>query len=232
MTVITPTDPFVARGTFSAALCAHTAPLQQEFFQIAFVRAAVRGELDRPAYLAFLEQAYHHVKHTVPLLVATRDRLGERHAWLREGLEHYIVEETGHDAWILDDIEACGGDAEAVAHGRPALPCELLVAYAWDTVMRCNPLGFFSMAHVLEGVSARGASGAAEAIRLRLGLPAGAVRYLSSHGELDQDHQRFFNGLMDRLDDPEQQRDLLHRASVFYRLYGDVFRALPTGVAS
>jgi len=214
------------RIPFSAALGAHTRPLQEEFFRIDFVRAAVRGELDRPAYLAFLGQAYHHVKHTVPLLEATRARVDARHAWLREGLDHYIAEETGHELWILDDIAACGGEPDAVARGRPDLPCELMVAYAWDVVTRVNPLGFFGMAHVLEGVSARGASGAAEAIRTRLGLPAGAVRYPSSHGELDQDHQRFFNGLMDRLDDPGGQADVLHCAGVFYRLYGDIFRAL------
>lgn len=222
-----PATPAAALDTFSAQLCAHTAPLQADFFRIPFVHAAVRGELDLPSYVAFLTQAFHHVKHTVPLLVATHARLGPRHAWLREGVERYIDEETGHDAWILDDIAACGGDAEAVARGRPDLPCELLVAYAWDTVTRCSALGFFGMAHVLEGVSARGASGAAEAIRTRLRLPEGAVRYLRSHGALDQGHQEFFNALMDRLDDHGERRDLLHRASVFYRLYGDVFRALP-----
>lgn len=214
------------RRPFSAALRAHTRPLQEEFFRIEFVRDAVRGELDLPAYVAFLGQAYHHVKHTVPLLAATRAGLGARHAWLHEGLDRYIEEETGHELWILDDIAACGGDADAVARARPGLPCELLVAYVWDTVTRVNPLGFFGMAHVLEGVSARGATGAAEAIRRGLGLPAGAVRYLSSHGELDQDHQRFFDGLMDRLDDPAGQADVLHCAAVVYRLYGDVFRGL------
>ena len=221
-----------ASSPFSATLCARTAPLQAEFFLIPFVRAALHGEIDRPAYLSFLTQAYHHVRHTVPLLAATRAALDGRYGWLRDGIDRYIDEETGHDAWILDDIAACGGDAAAVARGRPELPCELLVAYAWDTVARCNPVGFFSMAHVLEGVSARGASSAAEAIRARLGLRADAVRYLSSHGELDQGHQEMFNALMDRLEDPGLQADLLHRAGVFYRLYGDIFRQLPTHAAA
>lgn len=215
-----------ATAPFSARLKAHTRPIQEEFFRIEFVRDAVRGEVDLAGYLGFLGQAYHHVKHTVPLLEATRAGLDSRRAWLRESIDRYIAEERGHEQWILDDIAACGGDAEAVARGRPELPCELLVAYAWDTVTRIDPLGFFGMAHVLEGVSARGATGASQAIGARLGLPAGAVRYLSSHGELDQDHQRFFDGLMDRLDDPAAEDVVLHCARVCYRLYGDIFRAL------
>jgi len=36
--------------------------------------------------------------------------------WLK-----YVREEYGHQEWVLDDIRACGGDAESVRHGAPAL---------------------------------------------------------------------------------------------------------------
>jgi pyrroloquinoline quinone (PQQ) biosynthesis protein C len=211
---------------FHAELQRQTAALQEELFDIPFVRAAVRGELDLPTYLAFLGQAYHHVSQTVPLLMAAGARLDGRHEWLREAIAHYISEETGHHLWILDDIAACGGDAAAVAAARPGPPCELMVAYAWSTVLRENPVGFFGMVHVLEGVSSRGATGAADALRRNLGLPPHAVRYLSSHGALDQDHVSFFGGLMDRLDDEDDRQAVLHKSRTFFRLYGDIFRAL------
>jgi len=208
-----------------------TSSLQEELFAIPFVRHAVRGELDLPVYLAFLGQAYHHVSQTVPLLMAAGSRLDERHEWLRQAIAHYITEETGHHLWILDDITACGGDAAAVAAARPELPCDVMVSYAWNTVLRENPVGFFGMVHVLEGVSARGASGAAGALRKSLGLPAGAVRYLSSHGELDQEHVGFFASLMNRLDNEDDRRAVLQKSRAFFRLYGDIFRALPVSRA-
>ena len=42
-------------------------------------------------------------------------------------LAHYIEEEIGHQEWILNDIKACGGDAEAVRRSQPKVgrnePC-------------------------------------------------------------------------------------------------------------
>ena len=32
---------------------------------------------------------------------------------------------------------------------------------------------------------------------------------------------------MDRIDDAQDQADIVHAARAFYRLYGDVFRSLP-----
>lgn len=203
-----------------------TGDCQRELFEIPFVAAAVRGDLSLRTYVDFLGQAYHHVRHTVPLLMATGARLPRRLSWLRDAIAHYIEEENGHEQWILSDIRAAGGDADAVERGEPDLPCELLVAYAYDTVQRGNPAGFFGMVHVLEGTSVRGASTAAERLQGRLGLDGGAFRYLSSHGALDVEHVHFFAGLMDRLADPEDQAAVLHASRVFFRLYGDVFRAL------
>lgn len=186
-----------------------------------------RGEVSLPSYIAFLTEAYHHVKHTVPLLRAAKAALPAHHAWLNEAMDEYIEEEAGHDEWILDDIRACGGDAEAVRHGRPAHATEVMVAYAYDTIARGNPLGFFGMVHVLEGTSVALALQAADAIQKPLDLPDSAFSYLRSHGTLDQEHTAHFALLMDRIDEPADQAAIAHAARAFYRLYGDVFRGLP-----
>jgi hypothetical protein len=39
-----------------------------------------------------------------------------------------------------------------------------------------------------------------------------------------------FQLLMDQIDDPQDQADIVHAARVFFRLYGDVFRSLPLPV--
>ncbi len=46
-----------------------------------------------------------------------------------------------------------------------------MVAYAYDTIARRNPLGFFGMVHVLEGTSVSLALLAADQIQKPLGLP-------------------------------------------------------------
>lgn len=217
---------------FHATLLEDTRAEQDALLRIPFVQAAMQGDLDRAAYLGFLAQAYHHVRQTVPLLMATGARLDGRRAWLRVAMAEYIREEAGHEEWILQDIAAAGGDADAVRRSEPGRPCELLVAYAWDHVLRRDPLGFLGMVHVLEGTSVRGATQAAHALQDALGLPADAFTYLSTHGDLDQEHTAFFGGLADRLERPEEQDCVLHAAHVFFRLYGDIFRSLPLRAAA
>ena len=43
------------------------------------IQRALHGEVTRELYVEFLTQAYHHVRHTVPLLMAVGARLPERH---------------------------------------------------------------------------------------------------------------------------------------------------------
>lgn len=216
---------------FFEELQRRTAAERDALFAIPVIQDCLAGQVTREQYLAFLGEAYHHVKHTVPLLMACGARLPESHAWLQGAIGHYIAEETGHEQWILSDIAAAGGNADAVRASAPGAAAELLVAYVYDYIARRNPVGFFGMVHVLEGTSQALATRAAQVMRSRLGLPPEAFTYLSSHGTLDQEHVRFFAGLMDRLDAPADRDAVTHVARAVFRLYGDVFRALPRSSA-
>jgi pyrroloquinoline quinone (PQQ) biosynthesis protein C len=201
---------------------------QAELQSAPIIRKAMAGEVTLNQYVAFLTQAYHHVKHTTPLLMACGARLGDDKEWLREAIAHYIEEEIGHQEWILNDIAACGGDAEAVRHGKPAFATELMVAYAYDTIARGNPVGFFGMVHVLEGTSIQLAINVADTLQRSLGLSKQAFTYLNSHGALDLEHVDFFRDLVNRLDSKEDKACLVHCAKAVFRLYGDIFRSLET----
>ncbi len=83
------------------------------------------------------------------------------------------------------------------------------------------------MVNVLEGTSIALATQAANVLQDRLGLPAQAFSYLTSHGSLDWSTSQFFKDLMNRLDDEHDQAAIVHTARVVYRLYGDMFRSLP-----
>jgi pyrroloquinoline quinone (PQQ) biosynthesis protein C len=153
-------------------------------------------------------------------------RLPQRLGWLRDAVVRYIEEEIGHEEWILDDIAAAGGDPEAVRNSWPMPATEMMVAYAYDTIQRRNPAGFFGMVYVLEGTSVSLAHRAAKAIQERLGLPQTAFRYLTSHGSVDQDHIVFLEKLVNRLDDPADKDEVTHCARMFFHLYGDVLRSI------
>jgi pyrroloquinoline quinone (PQQ) biosynthesis protein C len=217
---------------FFDRLVAVTAADRAQLVSAPIIQSTLRGEVSVASYIAFLREAYHHVRHTVPLLQACRARLPERLVWMRPALDEYVKEEAGHDAWILDDIAACGGDVAAVRDGRPGPATEIMVAYAYDTIARANPVGFLGMVHVLEGTSVALALTAADQVQKRLHLPDSAFSYLRSHGTLDREHTEHFARLVNALTDADDQEAVIHGARMFYRLYGDVFRGLPLPLAA
>ncbi|WP_192510157.1 TenA family transcriptional regulator [Pseudoalteromonas aurantia] len=190
------------------------------------INAVFSGDIQLGQYASFLQQAFHHVKHTVPLLMACGSKLDESKEWLRVAVGEYIEEETGHQEWILNDIAACGFDKEVVRSSRPSFETEMMVSYAYDSIHRVSPLSFFGMVNVLEGTSIALADDAASMIANKLDLPSHAFSYLSSHGALDIEHIEFFKGLMNKITCPNEQAIITHSAKCFYRLYGDMFRSL------
>jgi len=215
-----------ASMAFFDELQRRTAGERAELLSVPAIVDCLAGRITRTRYVGFLRQAYHHVKHTVPLLMACGSRLGEERAGLRAAMAHYIAEENGHEQWILDDLRACGDDPDAARRAAPAPATELMVAYVYDYIARVSPAGMLGMVHVLEGTSSALATRAAHSIARALALPATAFRYLSSHGSLDQEHVRFFENTVNGVA-AEDQEHVVHVARRVYGLYGDMFRELP-----
>lgn len=213
--------------TFFQRLVSETATEREFLMATPQIRDGLAGRISLETYRLYLAQAYHHVKHTVPLLECVRDLLPPSKAWLREATEEYISEESGHEEWILDDIRGAGGNADAVRASEPEPATEFMVSYAYDYINRINPAGFFGMVFVLEGTSTQLATRGAEALMASLSLPPTCFRYLTSHGALDIGHMQFFQRLMDRLDDPADQAAVIHVAKRMFVLFSNVFRSIP-----
>ena len=171
------------------------------------IQRALAGDVTRELYVAFLTQAYHHVRHTVPLLMAVGARVPDRHGWLRDAILHYLEEETGHDEWILNDIARAGGDRAAAAASEPVgghrgdgrlcvrhrdARATRSASSAWCTCSRAPASRWRCMPPT--------------ASRQALGLPVNAFTYLRSHGELDKQHINDLGAILERLTDEEDRR--------------------------
>lgn len=212
---------------FFDRLVAETRAEQARFAMTPQLIAGLTGQISRSDYIAYLTQAFHHVRHTVPLMHEARSRLAKRgKRMLVEALDEYIVEETGHEEWILDDIAAAGGNRQVALLSDPAPATEAMVDHAYRVVRDGNPAAFFGMVFVLEGTSVAMASSGAAAVQQRLGLPKSAFRYLNSHGALDQDHMKFFEGLMNQIDEPADQAAIIGMAKDMFLLFGGMFSAI------
>ncbi|MXO58387.1 AMP-binding protein [Altererythrobacter salegens] len=194
------------------------------FLAVPQVRAGLAGSISRVVYIAYLTQAYHHVKHTVPLMQAARDGLMDRPE-LVEALDEYIAEETGHEEWILADIAAAGGDANAARASTPHPATKAMVDHAYGRIAADDPVAFFGMVYVLESVSVALATRGAGAVAERLGLPPQAFTYLTSHGALDQSHMKFFAGLVNGFGEADMA-SVRRMAREMFALFGGMFAAI------
>jgi pyrroloquinoline quinone (PQQ) biosynthesis protein C len=215
--------------SFYQELLEATQKERNSLMSLPLITQGATGNISLETYIAFLTQAYHHVKHTTPLLMACGGRLTAEYEWLRTAIGEYIEEEMGHQEWVLNDIQACGADKEAVRNSKTpetgaSQATELMVAYAYDMINRVNPVGFFGMVLVLEGTSTAVATQAGEQIMSNLKLPKSAFTYLMSHGSLDISHVAFYESLMNQISNPNDQAIVIHAAKNFYKLYGDIFK--------
>lgn len=215
-----------ARLPFFERLYAETAPARARMLSVPQLQAGLAGRISRETYIGYLTQAYHHVRHTVPLMRLARERLAHKPA-LVAALDEYIEEEEGHEQWILNDIAAAGGDAEAAVGQGPSAATARMVDHAYAVLREANAAAFFGMVFVLEGTSTALATSGADAVRSSLDLPDSAFSYLTSHGALDQDHMRFFERLVNGLEDRDDEAAILRMANDIFDLFGGLFAAIP-----
>ncbi len=207
---------------FHANLCATTACDRQQLLSRPILSRVVTGTISRGNYAAFLVNAWHHVRHTVPLMMAMGSRLSETTRWMLSGLTEYINEEIGHEAWIENDLRAFAPDADQLLSAPASFEVEVMVRYMYDYIARENPVGFLGMVHVLEGTSTSLATQMAALVQQTLQLPDTAFSYLRSHGDLDQEHVVHFATLVNRIEHQADRDSIVHVTRTMYRLYGAV----------
>jgi pyrroloquinoline quinone (PQQ) biosynthesis protein C len=213
--------------TFYDRLIAETERERIGFLSIPLIREALHSGASRELYLDFLTQAYHHVKHTFPLLALAAARTTDE--TYQDALVEYMEEERGHEKWILTDIAAMGGDARKVKEGNPGIACQLMVGYTYYAIEWISPYAMLGSVHVLEGMSTLLADQAADAIQRSLAHDGeGGFSYLKSHGALDIEHVAFFKTLVNGFTDAKTHSIVIDASKVFYRLYGDIYHELST----
>lgn len=214
--------------SFYQRLMDETTPARQAFQNIPIIIQTIKSGITPELYAKYLEQAYHHVRFTVPLLELSLAKCGPDDVAYANALKEYIKEEIGHDEWILDDINALGFDTEKVRGGQGGFACRMMVAYAHYVIEHVSPYAFLGMVHVLEGMSVALAQQAATSIATSMGAafngnPPDAFSYLTSHGALDTEHVKFFEDLVNSLDDSDIENLIIVSANDFYRLFGNMF---------
>jgi hypothetical protein len=157
----------------------------------------------REVYPLYLTIWHGVVRSAVPLIEAARDRArvlasdDEVAAALVPYFEHHGPEERGHDVWLLEDLEACGGDREAALRRLPSPRVATLVGAQYYWLRHAHPVSLLGHMAVVEGYSPP--LGMADRLEELTGYPREAFRAIRRHERLDIKHKRELYELIDRL---------------------------------
>lgn len=162
-------------------------------------------------YPRWLALQHPIVRAACPLMEAARDESrrrspGDRVATeLVSYFEMLIEEERGHDAWLLDDLEALGWDPAVASAQVPSAATAALVGAQYYWIFHFHPVALLGYIEIMEGYPPQ--PGLIDSLVEASGFPRAAFRTLERHGTLDLTHREYLHDALDRLDpEPEHRR--------------------------
>ncbi|HXM82929.1 MAG TPA: iron-containing redox enzyme family protein [Burkholderiales bacterium] len=190
------------------------------------VHAMMNHGLTLVEYRGFLHDLYHIVWHFCPVMSAAAARCDDRFRDVRYDLYERIEEEKGHESWVLEDIEALGGDVRAVRETPPSPPAQAMIAFNYYASDRVHPCSVLGMLYMLEVVSSVYGGRVSDSIARALGrnFEDGGFKFLSSHATMDVDHMAKLNRLVKTIDDAGAQNAIVNATRVNFHQFGQLFR--------
>jgi hypothetical protein len=111
--------------------------------------------------------------------------------------EKHIIEEAGHDEWILDDLRVLGVSREEVTSRLPPAEAATLAGSQYYYINHVHPLAVVSYQAVVEGSPPR--KEFLDGIVARTSIPEAALGSFYKHAEIDVHHGRDLWALLDSL---------------------------------
>jgi pyrroloquinoline quinone (PQQ) biosynthesis protein C len=179
------------------------------------VVAAVADGMSVERYRALLLELYHVVWHFNPVCAAAASRLGDEFSVVRYFLYEHMHEESGHEVWVQNDLEAIGV-APAATRGHAPGPYTLaLNGYNYWAADRRHPCSALGMLYALEVIASVYGGPFASAIRESLLLDGDrGVSFIDSHSSMDAQHMAELRKLLNQVHDPDARAAIIESVRV------------------
>lgn len=166
----------------------------------------------REIYPEFLIMTHTIIRASVPLmengLSVARELPNDPVARLLAAyLEHHIVEEQGHDEWILDDLEFIGFPRDGVLCRVPSPTVAALVGSQYYWMKHVHPVGLLGYITMFECYPPIRED--IYQVKAATGYGLEAFRTMLLHADLDTGHGKDLEDLLNSLPLTEQQRTLV-----------------------
>jgi pyrroloquinoline quinone (PQQ) biosynthesis protein C len=215
----------VLPASFFITLVEMTDSSRRDLEMIPKVHSMIHHGLTLAEYRAFLHDLYHIVWHFCPIMAVAAARCSDRFRDIRYDLYQRIQEEKEHEAWVLEDIEAVGGDVPSVRANPPSAPVQAMIAFNYYGAERVHPCSVLGMLYMLEVVSSVYGGRVSDSIARVLGrdVDASGFKFLSSHATMDVDHMQRLNRLVKTIGDAEAQDAIINSTRVNFYQFGSMF---------
>jgi pyrroloquinoline quinone (PQQ) biosynthesis protein C len=189
---------------FFADLVMRTDEARRDFETNAVVLDAVAHGISIERYRRLLLELYRVIWHFNPVCAAAASRVPDAQRQVRYFLYEHMHEESGHEQWVLTDLEAVGvSRTDASAH-QPSLHTLALIGYNYWSADRRHPCSVLGMLYALEVIASVYGGAFSSAIRESLLLQDDrGVSFLSSHATMDMDHMATLSKLLNTVDDSD-----------------------------
>ena len=213
------------KPSFFITLLETTDTNRREFEAIPKMNSMLVRGLSLAEYKAFLHDLYYVVWHFCPVIAAAASRVDDAFRQVRYELYERLEEEKGHDLWVLEDVEAVGGDVAQIRANPPSAPVQCFLAFNYHCAERAHPCAILGMLYCLEIIASAYAATLSQSIAKTLGrdMDGPGFKFLLSHSAMDQDHVAKLNVLMKTIDDPAAQEAIINATRVNFYQFGRMF---------
>ena len=214
-------------GDFFMSLVERTDQARRDFETHPVALGAAADGLSVERYRRLLLELYQIVWYFNPICAAAASRLSDQHRELRYFLYRHMAEESGHERWVGNDLEAIGvGEAVVRAH-QPLADTLALTGYNHWSADRRNPCSVLGMMYVLEVIASVYGGTLAAAVRESLLLVGDrGVSFIGSHATLDAEHMVQLRKILRTIEDEEARDAIVESTLVNFAFVTRIFAAI------
>jgi pyrroloquinoline quinone (PQQ) biosynthesis protein C len=208
---------------FFADLVVRTDEARRAFETHPIVLDAVANGMPLQRYRSLLLELYSIVWHFNPLCAAAASRVTDAHQQVRYHLYEHMHEETGHEQWVANDLEAVGVGAETIRAHQPLPYTQALLGYNYWGADRRHPCSVLGMMYVLEVIASVYGGSFSDAIRQSLLLEGDrGVSFISSHATMDAEHMAELRQILNTIVDDAARDAVVESAIVNFHHFTHV----------
>jgi pyrroloquinoline quinone (PQQ) biosynthesis protein C len=147
---------------------------------------------------------------------------------VRYFLYEHMHEESGHELWVLNDLEAVGvGRERSLAHAPGAYTLGMTGFNYWSAGHR-HPASVLGMMYALEVVASVYGGSFSSAVRESLLLDGDrGISFINSHATMDADHIAELRQIVNQVSEPAALDAMVESAQLNFHHFGRIFASLP-----